>query len=288
IIIMRSQKTNVMVDKDTTFYLLVTDNKNCYNVDSMDVSTIPKPILKISDTTACQGQTVTIRAIPTNPVTVGGFIPKYSWLKNGFKMPDTTDFIRITTAGSYTGNYRYGQCAATGTAVISFKNSPLTDMADDVKFCKEAQGAVTLDAGPGDYYSWLNTTDSTRYLTVTQPMYYYVKVFNSNNCFTVDSVNVRNVCPPKIFVPKAFTPEIAGDNNLFKIFGTSLNNFRLTIFNRWGEIIYFTEDREKFWDGIYKGELMPMGVYPWTITYEDFSEDSPKKVLMKGSVTVLR
>jgi gliding motility-associated-like protein len=62
----------------------------------------------------------------------------------------------------------------------------------------------------------------------------------------------------------------------------------MLIFNRWGEVIFETEDRTKVWDGSYRGEPIPIGVYPWIITYEGDSKEYIGPYKMDGSVTVVR
>ncbi|MFN6947248.1 MAG: gliding motility-associated C-terminal domain-containing protein, partial [Cytophagaceae bacterium] len=64
-------------------------------------------------------------------------------------------------------------------------------------------------------------------------------------------------------------------------------NFEITIFSRWGEIIFYSNDRNNLWDGTYRGEPMPLGVYPYIITYEGEEEyKGPYK--LEGSITVIR
>ena len=286
-IISKNQKTPVTINSDSTFFLFITDSKGCYNTDSVDIKSMPPPLVQIPDANKCKGEVITLNALPSNPVTYPGLKETYSWAKDGFKLKDTTQTIKVTTSGMYKGTYTYGSCVGTATSNVTFTNGPPTDIEDVVKFCVET-GTATLDAGPGIKYSWVNTTDSNRYLIVNQPKTYYVKVFSMLLCPTLDSIMVISVCPPEIYVPSAFTPGSSGDNNVFKIFGNQIDKFNLTIFNRWGEVIYYTEDRLKFWDGMYKGEPMPMGVYPWIISYEGSAKDYKGPYPLKGSVTLLR
>ncbi len=285
-VISPNRKITVNIISDSSYFLLITDAKGCENLDSVDVKAIPTPILKIPDAIKCKGEIVTLDAIPTNPIAFPGLREKYSWSKDGFKLPDTTQTISVRLPGVYLGTYTYGTCPASASSSVAFISGPPTDMADQVKFCNES-GSLILDAGAGYKYSWVNTTDSTRYLTVNIPKTYYVKVFNTAMCPSLDSIRVLDVCPPEIYVPSAFTPGVSGENQAFEIFGKNIDNFQLTIFNRWGEIIYYTQDRLKFWDGIYKGKPMPMGVYPWIIVYKGNAEDAESK-MEKGSVTLLR
>jgi gliding motility-associated-like protein len=68
-----------------------------------------------------------------------------------------------------------------------------------------------------------------------------------------------------IFVPKAWTPNGDGHNDLlfpFTLNITKLNYFR--IFNRWGQLMFETNTLNAGWNGIYKGKPQPTEVYMWT------------------------
>jgi gliding motility-associated-like protein len=62
----------------------------------------------------------------------------------------------------------------------------------------------------------------------------------------------------------------------------------MLIFNRWGEIIFESRSPDHHWDGIYRDEPMPVGVYAWIITYEGDSEEYRGPYKLEGSVTVVR
>lgn len=148
---------------------------------------------------------------------------------------------------------------------------------------------VTIDAGPGTKYLWAASAHTKRQDEGTEAGDYLVRVYNEYNCYTLDTVHVYDVCGPRVFVPSAFEPNGNGTNDTFDVFGAYFKDFEMTIFNRWGEIIFYTNDRNKFWDGYYRGELMPIGVYAWTITYRAEHQEFDTGVQrMKGNVTVVR
>ena len=65
-----------------------------------------------------------------------------------------------------------------------------------------------------------------------------------------------------------------------------LRSFELIVFNRWGEIVWKTNEVTAEWDGTYKGVLVSDGVYTWNLVTKDVVSDS--KTYFKGSVNVLR
>jgi gliding motility-associated-like protein len=72
-----------------------------------------------------------------------------------------------------------------------------------------------------------------------------------------------------LFVPNAFTPNGDGDNDIFRAYGVNVNGFEMKIFNRWGEMIFASEDIEIGWDGTYKGSPLQAEVYTVVIYYKD-------------------
>lgn len=89
-----------------------------------------------------------------------------------------------------------------------------------------------------------------------------------------------------VIVPNAFTPDGNGYNNSFTPVFYESQVFKLFIYNRWGELIYFANEYEASWDGAYNGKLVEDGVYLWKIIYTAFDTGLPVEI--EGHVTVLR
>ncbi|MDX1350406.1 MAG: PKD domain-containing protein, partial [Putridiphycobacter sp.] len=92
-----------------------------------------------------------------------------------------------------------------------------------------------------------------------------------------------------LYVPNSFTPEESTTNSVFQpviTSGVDPYNFRLLIFNRWGDIVFESRDYTKSWDGKFNNEIVEQGAYVWQI---DFKETmSSKEHVYRGHVTVLR
>lgn len=95
-------------------------------------------------------------------------------------------------------------------------------------------------------------------------------------------------------VPNAFTPSRGGqgtgsdkaqDNDFFRPIVNGASQYNLKIFNRWGELLFESNDKDTGWDGYYKGELMPMGVYVFRL--EIVYENGRREVKL-GDVTLVR
>ena len=89
--------------------------------------------------------------------------------------------------------------------------------------------------------------------------------------------------PQRFYIPNAFTPNGDGMNDTFGIKGEGLEDFKLVIFNRWGEEIFQSENPKDQWDGKYKGQAVQQDVY----TYQLFCKGNAATP-RSGSVTLLR
>lgn len=90
---------------------------------------------------------------------------------------------------------------------------------------------------------------------------------------------------PDIFVPNAFSPNNDGNNDVFLVYLPNIANGQLSIFNRWGQLLYRTSDISAGWDGTYKGSPVPEGVYVFAV--EGVGVDG-SSVSRTGTVTLIR
>jgi gliding motility-associated-like protein len=91
-----------------------------------------------------------------------------------------------------------------------------------------------------------------------------------------------------LYVPNAFSPNGDGFNDHFMALGDMINPdvFEFRIFNRWGELIWQTDDFLNSWDGTWNGMEVPIGVYVWKIKAKDLYTDEIYE--LRGSVTVVK
>lgn len=90
---------------------------------------------------------------------------------------------------------------------------------------------------------------------------------------------------PRLFSPTAFTPNNDGLNDIFVVFGQYIQDFEMDIFNRWGELVFHTDDPQKGWDGNFKGNPMPEGTYTFVAQITDLAGRTLKR---SGTVVLLR
>lgn len=155
---------------------------------------------------------------------------------------------------------------------------------------------VTLDPGNGFIsYTWFENGVpngiTTQTLLVTNPNTFGVELQNSFGCFNTDETLVVEDCKPRIVAPTAFRPgSQITTNSAFSVFSFFIEDdgFQVFIYNRWGELIYQSDDRHFQWDGSYKGngQLLPAGTYTYVVKY--VSRFTSGEQEYRGGVVLLR
>ncbi len=275
---------------DSTLYNVeVTDSLGCISSDSAYAIGINRPNVVIPDTSACENGNLIIYSTPVNSASLIEYNKVYSWLKNNqILINETTDSLKSTGAGEYIGIVSIGFCSSSDTTEVTIFNNPVSILGDDITFCSVDTPFVVLDAGSdATHYEW-STGDDAETIEVSEAGTYSVILVNQDNCTSSDSITVFDVCPPRVYVPTGVVPDGNGDDQVFQIYGTNYTNFTITIYNRWGEVIFSSNDQRFKWDCTYKGKPIPGGVYPYIIEYEGDSPENKGPFMLNGKVTVVR
>jgi gliding motility-associated-like protein len=166
--------------------------------------------------------------------------------------------------------------------VVSYPQSVLIN---DTMLCREC--SVVLDPGEADTYLW-NTGSTGRYLNVSEPGLYSVQMKN-NECMVEDSALIGRY-HDVVGVPSAFTPNNDGLNDRFEVITTGkLYNYKMQIYNRYGMLVFVSENPEEGWDGTYNEKPCPKASYFWYLNYDSFQENGLlSHKLKKGFVTIIR
>lgn len=159
---------------------------------------------------------------------------------------------------------------------------PIETKSFDSEICEKT--SIILDAfTPGGSYQWNNGSPQS-FITVNNAGTYSVKVSNGCESKVFEYTITEKDCSCKITVPNIFTPNNDNVNETFEIIGTSdIAKFDLTIFNRWGKLVFETDKIYDYW----KGDASP-GIYYWTINMMCIDGMSIVSKSYKGSITVRR
>ena len=149
-------------------------------------------------------------------------------------------------------------------------------------------GGISCKVNWGDNNTWYSNCDSAHH-TYASPGIYLVTqvVMNIYGCY--DTAYYTVLIRPEyiIWIPNAFTP-FNGDNlnTTFKPVLLGVHDYNFMIFDRWGELIFETNDTTKGWDGLLNGNPCQEGVYVYKITFGDDVHQEAHKFI--GGVTLVK
>jgi len=115
---------------------------------------------------------------------------------------------------------------------------------------------------------------------------YTLEARYNENCITTDRVRV-NYKDEIFYIPNAFTPASQDpNNNQIRIYSNNVLRAKLSIFNRWGEKVFESNEAHRIgWNGIYKGIAAPMAVY---VYYAEIVYLNGRKIFTSGDITLIR
>ena len=190
-----------------------------------------------------------------------------------------------TQEGVYEDNYfTQSGCDSIISTELYIESQPSVSLGNDTTLQEGEE--LFLDAFyPDATYLWQDGTTAESFLVRDQGLY---NVEVTTNCGTAtDSIFVYFgdfFCDP--FTPNAFTPDGDGLNDTFRpVLPCEIQDYRLLIYNRWGELIFETDDREESWDGKKNGQMVDQGTYTWVLfytvgLYENISDRTARGVVV--------
>lgn len=144
----------------------------------------------------------------------------------------------------------------------------------EVSICDADIQFTNTSIGATFYFYMFDDKEGT---SVESPLYVYhnegyfnpvLTVQNEYNCEDT-AITTIYVAPFMVYVPNAFTPDGNDYNNIFLPIPSEMPDvWNFQIYNRWGELVFETNEYEVGWDGKFKGKMMPDGVYSYVIQYE--------------------
>jgi len=188
---------------------------------------------------------------------------QYQWSNN-----ETTNFIDGLASGTYQLQVKdqNGCIQTSGNLIVQNVQVPATiNFGEDTTICPGQK--IILQPGNFAQYLWQdNSTQPT--FQVEQTGLYTVQVVNAEGCSASDAIQVLVECNG-VFFPKAFTPNKDGLNENFGPVGdlSSLRNYSMRVYNRWGRMVFSSINPYSKWDGTYLGKMQAQESFTWVANY---------------------
>lgn len=275
---------NIQLSQAGKYHVTVSNAAGCVHKDSTTIIVNPAP----SATTAFAS--VSICAGDSVQLTAGGGLT-YQWIPstglsaanvyNPKASPAETTEYNAIVANQFS-------CKDTATTIVNIIQKPVADAGPD-KTILEGQSIQLSGSvhGQGNY-SWspvIYINDIHSLQPIVNPhadAKYILNVISNFGCGASSDTMFVKVYK-NIFIPNAFTPNDDGLNDTWNIPALAAYPFfEVAVYSRWGQLVFYTKNTVKLWDGTFKGKLLPMGTYTYFINTGNSQE------LLKGSILIIR
>jgi gliding motility-associated-like protein len=255
------------------------------DIKPVNVTVSASPVITVgAGALVCKGEAVTLTASsPGNTI---------SWQNIGTGNSVIVHPQANTTYSAVATNA--AGCTATGTVLVQVRDFDVTLTANTNPIMPGMMLTLTSGANssytvvgwkPDDQFS-AQTAIAQSFIIKDSAQTFAVIGRSADGCLDTATIYIELEPGGKdFFIPNAFTPNNDGKNDSFKPYGSSIKSIELRVFNQWGELVYETKDKNKGWDGMFKGKAQPVGVYPYGIKVTFLDNTTTTR---RGTVNLVR
>ncbi|MFT6746309.1 MAG: hypothetical protein ACJAZ2_000648 [Glaciecola sp.] len=255
------------VSSGNTYTYSIVDANVCSFSESVVIPDETPPAVNLNDITICLNTAQTVSA------STGVSGDTYSW-EDGTTDPTRTVnsagklWIRITSEK---------KCLSTDTMIVKTSTPPTVTLPNDTFVCAKKNESVnikaTFDENDVSKITWneIGIQGDDEVLVNVTPITLIVTVTNTDNCSDTATMYIAEKCDTfKVFVPNVCTGSLISPcQPAGTISPNDLLHGTFMIYNRWGLMMYETDDLIPSWNGNYNGSAAATGVYFWIWEYED-------------------
>jgi gliding motility-associated-like protein len=288
--------TLFLIDPQPGYYYFQAGNNDCSIMDSVLIGIFSNELNLTASNTLCLGDSLLASVINT-----GQELFTYEWSPLPIILnPSNSSQVYVQPL---TSQYIYVEATSANNCVVNdsvfvnvFYLDPSSVLASAQPTLVVPGSQVLLSGLPGGMvsYSWtpiagLNTpTLQNTFATVQQTTIFTLTV-SDGVCFVSDTTEVKVyeiICDhPYVFVPNAFSPNGDGNNDILFVRGLWVEKVIFRIFDRWGELVFESDQVANGWDGTFQGRKLDPDVYDY---YLDVTCIGGLKSISKGNVTLMK
>lgn len=228
-----------------------------------------------NDTVLCDGNTLLLQ--PVNPVPLTA---QFLW-QNGSSLSS----FNVTQQGKYKVKLTIDGCSFSDSLNVDYLSPPVFSLPSDTVICENEK--IYVDIPQGNYNILWNDNSTSNFKIFDVAGIYTVSIDNQcgniNDMFTLEYKN----CNCYIYFPNAFTPVGDGLNETFgAVYNCEFDYYKLKIFNRWGQLVFESDNPDLKWDG--KSQLVEAetACYVWILEYSSIYTKALQS--KKGIVSIIR
>ncbi len=186
-----------------------------------------------------------------------------------------------------------GNCGDTSTTMITVNETPdlvVTSMAESCSGAADGSVSVSISGGATPYSILWDNSSTSDSVGMLLPGIYMVTVTDNNGCIRTSSGTVdasTDSCYlPHVYIPNIFSPNGDFNNDVYFVQGKGISAITISIYDRWGEKVFETNDLTTGWDGQFNGKPVEEGPYPYVISL--VFENQPEPQVFNGYISVVR
>jgi len=271
----------LVVNNQGEYWAFVTVNGICEVVDSVNVDYMGNKNLDFRDTAMCKGNTLILDADFGTGT--------YNWVADPPQRNDQYQTGQSTyyvyEPGKYSVTATVGACVFKDSLQVTYNDLLQLDIGRDTSICIGERYTFHVKTNANTLY-WQDGSAASSY-TISKPGIY--TVIGTNGC-GMDTASVKvdtRHCECELILPNAFTPNGDGYNETFRpLHPCNMGNFSLQIFNRYGQLIYQTQDPSVGWNGNFGGAKAQTGTYVWAASY--INTETQQREARRGFVVLIR
>lgn len=263
----------------TITYTVIGILGNCSDTTESTVTVNPLPALTVNSSTVCDG-------FSTDLIASGASV--YSWSPSTYLNTASGASVIATPSVStlYVVSGSTGMCTSTLQAAVHVNPLPNAAIGASNTIINTPGESVSLSASGGVDYLWSNGVGASL-ITVapSQTSDYCVIAYTAEGCEQKACITIEVSPESTLYIPNAFTPNGDDLNDVLYTPGTNIVTYHFMIYNRWGNLVFESDDMEKGWDGTYKGERVKDDVYNYRLIAEGIDHAIYKKT---GFIAVVK
>jgi gliding motility-associated-like protein len=276
----------------TTEYIITATLGVCTAKDTVTIGVHPAPVAYAgNDTTICLGQNVVLNGS-------GGIA--YSWFPSSYlsDLSSSNPLMTMAPKGSYAFILHVKDdkgCTSIlpDTVNVSVIQALIDAGKDKNVLTNQPVQLQAHDSGNLGFvkYTWSpsqglsNPNVANPISVISRNIIYTITAQTLNGCTAIDTIRINVYDGTDFYVPNAFTPNNDGRNDILKAFPVGIKVFLgFSIYNRWGQLVFQTNDAVRGWDGKLNG-ILQTGVFVWIVQGLDYNGSLIKR---EGTTTIIR
>jgi gliding motility-associated-like protein len=276
-----------------TYTVTVTDSNNCTAKVSESITNTPPPTIDVLEVVdeKCYKHDGSIS------ITATGGSPPFTYTWSIGASPNATTLNNLG-AGTYTVSVQDAHCTSQLDIVVENIPGPTADFTvypevrtienPEFRFTDNSLGNITLWRWEFGDYGEAYTQNTTHTYKDTGSYQVILHIADNEGCRDSVIKEALVIDYITVWVPNCFTPNGDNINDYFGLWGQNITNVSLYIYDRWGELVFESDELTKRWDGTLGGKPAYDGVYTWIAFYsEDYRKYAAYDKVIKGQVTLL-